>query len=109
MAPAASIVEPSNTGVILAIRQRLAQYQSYPASARRRGVEGAATVRFIISRRGELMNSELLKSSGSKHLDQAALRLVADAAPYPPLPGHIGAARLEVKIPIEYRLQPPAI
>lgn len=115
--PAVAMAAPSparvdgpavSAGVILAIRQQLARYQAYPASARRRGLEGAATVRFVISRGGELMDAELLQSSGSRHLDQAAMKLVSDAAPYPPLPGVIGASRLEVKIPIEYRLTPPA-
>ncbi len=101
--------DPHNAGVELAIRQRLAQFQSYPPSARRRGIEGDVTVRFVIGQRGKVMDSELIKSSGSRHLDQAALRLVADAAPYPSLPASISASRLEVKIPIEYRLQPPAI
>ncbi len=100
--------QTANAGVVLAIRQQLARFQSYPANARRRGTEGSATVRFVISRRGELVDSELLESSGSRHLDQAAMKLVSDAAPYPPLPGVIGASRLEVKIPIEYRLKPPA-
>ncbi|MEM1088841.1 MAG: TonB family protein [Pseudomonadota bacterium] len=105
---AASTREAQNAGVILAIRQQLARYQAYPASARRRGLEGAATVRFVITRSGRLVDSELMESSGSRHLDQAALKLVSDAAPYPPLPAAVSAARLEVKIPIEYRLAPPA-
>ncbi len=104
----ASSREAQNAGVILAIRQQLARYQAYPASARRRGLEGAATVRFVITRSGRLVDSELMESSGSRHLDQAALKLVSDAAPYPPLPAAVSAARLEVKIPIEYRLSPPA-
>lgn len=107
-APAAPAQPPSRSGVVLAIRQRLAQFQAYPAAARRRGVEGAATVRFVIGRDGQLVTKTLVHSSGSPHLDQAALKLVSDAAPYPSLPASVAGERLEVRIPIDYRLNQPA-
>jgi protein TonB len=45
----------------------------YPESARRRGVEGTVLVRLVISGRGEVTGAEVIESSGSDLLDQAAL------------------------------------
>ncbi|MEM9531003.1 MAG: TonB family protein [Pseudomonadota bacterium] len=106
--PAAPAQAPDRSGVVLAIRQRLAQFQAYPPTARRRGLEGAATVRFVIGRNGQLVTKTLVQSSGSTHLDQAALKLISDAAPYPSLPASVAGERLEVRIPIDYRLNQPA-
>ena len=82
----------------------LQRHQRYPVAARRNGVQGAVLVRFVISSDGLLLEKELLQSSGSKHLDSAALKLLSRAAPYPKLPEELLADVLEVRLPIEYRL-----
>jgi protein TonB len=44
----------------------------YPAAARRRGVEGTVLVRLKVDGRGRVLDAEVLRSSGSKLLDEAA-------------------------------------
>lgn len=50
---------------------------SYPASARRRGVEGTPKVAFYVDRDGNVSNPQLVQSSGDADLDAAALKQVA--------------------------------
>ncbi|SMO56000.1 outer membrane transport energization protein TonB [Thalassovita litoralis] len=47
---------------------------------------GAAVVVFAVAQSGQLSSVSLGRSSGSSHLDQAALRLVRQAAPFPAPP-----------------------
>jgi periplasmic protein TonB len=62
----------------------------YPSRARRAGVEGVVSLRLRLSERGELLQAEVARSSGSELLDAAALAaarasrfLPADAAGRP--------------------------
>ncbi|AFY87403.1 MAG: hypothetical protein CLLPBCKN_004517 [Chroococcidiopsis cubana SAG 39.79] len=48
----------------------------YPASARRRGVEGVPKVAFYVDSDGNVSNAQLVQSSGDADLDAAALRQV---------------------------------
>jgi protein TonB len=49
----------------------------YPASARRRGVEGVPKVAFYVDRDGNVGNVQLVQSSGDADLDAAALKQVS--------------------------------
>lgn len=91
-------------GVRLDLMNWLERHKRYPIAARRKGVQGAVLVRFVVSSEGVLLEKELLESSGSKHLDSAAMKLLSRAAPYPKLPEQLMADVLEVRLPIEYRL-----
>ena len=82
----------------------LERHKRYPIAARRKGVQGAVLVRFVVNSEGVLLEKELLESSGSTHLDSAAMKLLSRAAPYPKLPEQLMADVLEVRLPIEYRL-----
>ncbi|MGI5862472.1 MAG: TonB family protein [Myxococcales bacterium] len=55
----------------------------YPRAARRFRLEGRAKVRFCIGPEGEPQEVRVLESSGHSLLDQAALCVVARAAPFP--------------------------
>lgn len=46
----------------------------YPAEAARMGIEGITPVKITFNRRGEIVDTELLQSSGSKILDTEVLR-----------------------------------
>jgi len=49
---------------------------TYPASAKRRGVEGTSRVAFYVDRDGNVTNVQLLKSSGDADLDEAAMKQI---------------------------------
>ena len=59
---------------------------NYPDEARRRRLEGQVVISVAIRRDGSVERAEVVDSSGQPLLDQAALRIVRLAEPYPPLP-----------------------
>jgi protein TonB len=62
----------------------LQRFKRYPAAAH--GASGTVTVRFELNRAGEVIDSELSKSSGNAVLDREALDLLRRASPFPPFP-----------------------
>ena len=59
---------------------------NYPDEARRRRLAGELVISIAIRRDGSVERSEIIKSSGTRLLDDAALRIAKLAEPYPPLP-----------------------
>ncbi|MEM7219992.1 MAG: energy transducer TonB [Pseudomonadota bacterium] len=59
---------------------------NYPAEARQRQLYGDLTLLVTIRPDGSLKDVRVLRSSGHSVLDDAALRIVRLAAPYPPFP-----------------------
>ncbi len=62
----------------------LQRFKRYPASAH--GAVGTVMVRFVLNRSGEVVKSEVTKSSGNSTLDQEALAILHRANPFPPFP-----------------------
>ena len=58
---------------------------NYPEEAVRRGISGALLMDVAINPDGSLYSVRVLRTSGHKVLDDAAVRIVKLAAPYPPL------------------------
>jgi protein TonB len=81
----------------------LAAHRSYPASARRRGQQGRATVRFTVARDGKVLDVELVRGTGSESLDDAA-RTLFQAASLPPFPSTMPQQRVTVTVQISYQL-----
>lgn len=88
------------------ILQWLQQHRSYPRSALRARLEGDVGVRFVLDRGGRLLHAEVVRSSGFKLLDRAALDLLQRAQPYPLPPLDEGIDRLEMNLPVSYRIEP---
>jgi periplasmic protein TonB len=88
------------------VERWLAQHRHYPRAAVRAGYEGSPRLRFVLAPDGTLRHAELIGSSGYALLDRAALQLVREAAPFPPLPGEAGLDEIELMLPIDYRLRP---
>lgn len=62
----------------------LQRFKRYPSAAH--GAMGTVTVRFTLNRAGEVMKSEVTKSSGNSLLDREALEILRRANPFPPFP-----------------------
>jgi len=62
----------------------LEKFKRYPAAAR--GAAGTVMVRFALNRTGEVILSEVSKSSGNGVLDHEALDILRRASPFPPFP-----------------------
>jgi len=58
-------------------------FKYYPASARRRGIEGHVEVGFTLTRDGAADQVSVLHGSGYAMLDHAALETVHRAQPFP--------------------------
>lgn len=69
--------------VVSEIRAKVEKFKKYPEAARRLHLGGKAVVRFGIDQNGALAFLEVMQSSGSTLLDEAALDTVRRAAPYP--------------------------
>ncbi len=64
---------------------------NYPEQARRQSLAGSLVLDVAINPDGSLHATQVLRSSGQKLLDDAAVRIVELAAPYSPLPADIRA------------------
>lgn len=62
----------------------LQRFKRYPSAAH--GAKGTVTVQFVLNRAGEVIKSEVTKSSGHNVLDQEALSILRRASPFPPFP-----------------------
>ncbi|MBF0344750.1 MAG: TonB family protein [Nitrospirae bacterium] len=72
------------------VKQNIESVWEYPQSASRRGVYGDLYITFTINKNGTLGPVEVVRTSGHKELDEAAVRSIKDAAPFWPLPDEWG-------------------
>ncbi len=59
---------------------------NYPDEARRQQLHGQLVLTVAIKRDGSIMSIDVIQSSGHKLLDDAAIRIVRLAVPFPPIP-----------------------
>ncbi len=91
------ISEFKHRGYMRMLKEKIESIWKYPKEAARLGISGDLYVRFSIKRDGELGEVELLRTSGYKDLDEAAIKAVKDAEPYWPLPEDWEKDDLEIK------------
>ncbi|WP_217450833.1 TonB family protein, partial [Vogesella oryzae] len=65
--------------------------RNYPAEVRQQNLFGSLELQVTIRADGALLDVSVRRSSGSSVLDQAAMRIVRQAAPYPPFPSKLAA------------------
>jgi len=78
------------------IKHQIERVWAYPEEAARRGVSGEITLRFQISKDGNLVGVFLVDASVSELLDTAALKAVKGAAPFYPFPLTITKDKLSI-------------
>jgi len=78
------------------IKHQIERVWTYPEEAARKGISGEMTLRFQISKDGNLMGVYLVDASGSELLDVAALKAVKGAAPFYPFPLTITKEKLSI-------------
>ena len=79
---------------------RLERSKHYPRAAS--GRSGVASLWFRIDHGGRLLDSHIVKSSGSAALDAETLATVRRAAPFPPPPDDFVNKQLSFVVPIRY-------
>ena len=82
----------------------LARYKEYPYSARRRGLEGRAILRFTVARSGDVLDYRLDQSTGVPILDREVEKMIERARPLPPFPPGLNRETLNISIPIKFDL-----
>lgn len=87
---------------LLAIR--LAEVKQYPAAAVAQHEQGEVLVGFRLDRSGHVLSWQIARSSGYDELDAEVARMVARAAPFPPLPRAWHADSASFQVPIGFSL-----
>ena len=80
----------------------LERRKRYPSAARGRGEEGTVQVRFSIDDAGNVLSSQVVRSSGHPALDDAVVDLMRRASPVPPPPA--GAPRT-ITAPVRFNIR----
>src|SRR5262245_47593453 len=80
----------------------LERNKRYPESAQSRRQQGVAQVFFSLDRRGRVIDSRVVRSSGASALDDEALALLRRAQPFPPVPPEILGDRVNLILPLRF-------
>jgi protein TonB len=80
------------------------RYKRYPAEARAHKMTGIVTVEFTLDRRGQVLSSRVMHSSGSAVLDEEAVALLRRAAPLPTPPQEVPPEGIPLALPIHFRM-----
>jgi periplasmic protein TonB len=82
----------------------LESHKRYPESARERGEEGHAILRFQVDRSGRVLDYSVTSTSGYADLDQAVEEMMRGAT-LPPFPAGMPQPRIEVSVTIRFSLR----
>jgi len=82
------------------VQKQIEAVKQYPKRAQRRNDQGVVTLVFTIGMDGEIVSVNIIKSSGSRILDGAALDAVKKASPFTP-PPH---GSVMIQLPIKFEL-----
>ena len=87
----------------LKMKAQIESVWNYPRESRYRGEQGTLYLVFTIGRSGELLDMQLLSSSGHARLDNEAFRAIKAGAPFAPFPDSWGKLeRLNVRASFTY-------
>lgn len=84
-----------------------ARQQQYPRLAALRGWEGEVQLRVTIARKGNIIATQIVRSSGFEVLDQNAIQLVSSSGPLPRPPDALQNKELQIIVPVLFKLEKP--
>jgi protein TonB len=87
------------------LMRALNAHKVYAAQLKRAKIEGTVTLAFTINRQGEVIASSVQQSSGQPALDHAAMEMVKNASPLPPIPTWMNRDTLSLSVPVEYAIK----
>lgn len=73
----------------LRVLRLIENYKYYPIREQRRGIEGRTTIGFLLYKNGHIEKLQVLRSSGVRALDEAALNAVKSVGIFPEFPDDI--------------------
>ncbi len=83
----------------------LERFKHYPDKARARGDQGTVTVAFTIDHDGRVVNSRIVRSSGSETLDEETLAMLVRAQPLPKPPDNVLDSELSFNVPVKFYIK----
>jgi len=95
-----SIAIPTWRSSVAALLER---NKRYPADAR--NDRGMAQVAFSLDRRGRVISSRVVTSSGSAALDRAAIEMIRRSQPFPPPPAALPGAEVSLTVPVRFNMR----
>jgi protein TonB len=101
-AASTAALPPDYLGRLLA---RLNAYKRYPYAARSHREKGTVMLHFTMDRTGRVVSYEVSASSGFAELDDAALAMIRDAQPLPPVPANYPGTVLDFMLPVVFSLR----
>ena len=81
----------------------LESHKRYPDSARQRGEEGSAVLRFAVDRSGRVLDFAVTESSGYPDLDSSIEQMMRGAR-LPSFPASMAQSRIDVSVTIRFSL-----
>jgi protein TonB len=82
----------------------LNQHKRYPREAKKEKQQGIVELQFTLLKDGTIIARSIKKGSEFALLDEAALNMLDNAAPLPPLPESMNREQITLVIPIEFSL-----
>jgi protein TonB len=79
------------------IKRKIELVWQYPYEAAVAGIQGELVLDFVIARSGTVNSIDLVRSSGSKILDDEAIRSIRKAAPFDPIPKDYNIPSLQIR------------
>ena len=89
----------------LALREHMRAQADYPALAQLFRSEGVVQLFFVIDRQGAVRDARVVRSSGSRLLDDRTMRLLYQAQPFPLPPDELAGDSFDFTIPVRYCLE----
>ncbi|WP_369310970.1 energy transducer TonB [Providencia rettgeri] len=85
---------------------QLNKFKRYPEDAKRRNRIGKPVIKFEVDAQGYIVNSVLVKSSGTNSLDREAQRVLTRAEPLPIPPSEmLNQGKVIVELPIDFTIE----
>ena len=104
-ATSAAAQRSAERAYLSALHRAIARHQHYPASARRQGQSGVATVAFTLAADGRISQIRLVQSSGHAALDRSAVQALTRLGRFEPIPAALERRTWSLRIPIRFALE----
>ncbi len=104
----AEIINPAKEAMLRyqdMVKQRIEEVRKYPSWAKRQGIEGIVHLSFTVLSNGLSRDINIVRSSGSKVLDEEAVETVKRANPFPSTPKEISTSFIQMEVSIVFTLQ----
>jgi protein TonB len=86
------------------VAARLQQNKRYPREAEARRETGVVTLNFSVDRRGKVLSSRIVKSSGHSSLDEEVQAMLRRAEPLPAFGPAMTQSAIQLTVPIQFSL-----